>query len=142
VRVSGFFDEQVMKVALQPQALSGSSDVNGIEIDTQAVGQKARMAQFLFAVGAATGTPSAVSINFRLQHTATTGSGYADFADTDVVESLGKALTAVNTSNTINVELAGTKRFVRIVATPTFTGGTSPTIQATASARLGEFRFS
>lgn len=141
MRVADFFDQELMKTALQPQALSGSSDVNGVEIDTQATGQKARLAQFFFALGAVTGSPSAVSVNFRLQHTATSGSGYADFADTDVVSSTGTALTAANTSNSINVELAGTKRYVRIVATPTFTGGTSPTALACASARIGDLRF-
>lgn len=131
-----------VKPALLPQRLSGSSDVVGVEIDTHGDGaQKWGVALLNVVVGATTGTPTSFSATFRMQESEVSGSGFADFADTDNVNSLGVALTAVNTNGQLVVDLRGTKRFVRVVALPAFVAGTSPTVEASATIVLGEPRF-
>lgn len=109
-------------VSIQPgTALSGSAAVNGDWVDCAALegpvhGQ--------FAVGTATGSPSAFSVACKLQEADTSGgSGSQDLATQTTL-----ALTANKTNGF--VQGIRTKRYVRAVATPTFTGGSSPAVHS------------
>ena len=89
------------------------------------------------AVGAETGSPSGVSVVTKLQHSQddSTWSDYVQPGDSSVIETA--ALTAVNTQNSVAVDLSSAYRYIRPVTTPTFTGGTSPTIEAATTVILG-----
>lgn len=85
-------------------------------------------------VGAAAGAPTAQGVSLKLQH--------GDAANgTDMVDVTGAAtpsLTADNTNASFNVDMTGLKRYIRVVATVTFTDGTTPTIPVAATLALGD----
>jgi len=116
---------------LAPQALSGSSEVLTSAIDTQAAGFVS--GQLIATVGATTGTPTAASIALSLKHCATSGGSYTVFTpgETNVATTLTLATTDT-TARAINVDLRGAERYLKISATPTFTGGSSPSTLVSA----------
>lgn len=84
--------------------------------------------------GAATGTPSAQGVALKVQ----TGD-VADGSDmADVTGDTVAALTADNANAELNLNLAGYKRYLRVVVTTTFTGGTTPKIGSSVTVALGE----
>jgi len=125
--------------ALRPQTISGSSDVNGITIDKRALDTQYQYAKFAFSAGAKGGSvsPTSLTLTFRAQHSDASGSGWADISDTQVAEA-AVALADENTQGEIAINLRGTKRYVRLVALPAFTGGTSPNVLAQATLILAE----
>lgn len=114
--------------ALAPQAISGSADVNGISIDKRAIsGGPFQYGTFAIQHGATTGAPSAVSVAYRVQHS-DDNSTYVDAVSAKGANDATVTLTGAAACSKLNVVLAGLKRYVRVVATPTFTSGTSPTL--------------
>ncbi len=109
---------------IAPQALSAA--VNGTGIDRSG---------FNFTVvacetGATTGTPTTTSVAYKIQ----------DSADNVTFTDVAGATVAIADAahGEINLDLRPLRQYVRVVATPTFTGGTSPTVQAAASVTLGD----
>lgn len=83
-------------------------------------------------VGAETGSPTGVSVVTKIQHSPDNAT-WADYTQPGGSSAATTAaLTAVNTENSLAVDLASANRYVRLVTTPTFTGGTTPTILVTA----------
>lgn len=80
--------------------------------------------------GAATGSPSAQSVIYKLQHS-DDESTWEDFGDA------ADALTADNGQVELDVDLSGAKRYVRCVATVALTGGSSPTLPVAGTLALG-----
>ena len=116
------------KIGISPQSLSGSSEVDGAGFDRTGYDSCVLVAQ----CGAATGSPSGYSIGARLQHSEQSGSGFVDLPSAAIV-----ALTADNSIARVAVDLARAKQFIRAVLTPSFTGGTSPSVPTSASIVLG-----
>lgn len=85
-------------------------------------------------VGAVSGTPDSFSVASKLQESDTTTDG--DF--TDVTGATLTSLTAINTNTYKGFDLVGLKKYVRIVVTPTLTGGTNPKIYLTGAVALGD----
>lgn len=89
----------------------------------------------LAQVAAATGTPDSFTVTAKLTESDTSGGTYTDLATqttgTDAV------LSANNTAKIIRG--IRTKRYVKVVLTPAFVGGSSPGIDA-SSAVLGQLR--
>ena len=110
-----------------PQATDGAADVNGAAYDRLGFNSGVIAA----SVGASTGAPTAVSVVFKLQESDDGSTGWTDVADASVT------IDAENTIGDVNLKLAGTKQYVRVVATAALTGGTSPTLQIGASLVLG-----
>ena len=136
------FDGGVSRsVALRPQQLTGSSDVNGVTIDKRALDTDYQFAKFVFQLGAKGGNvaPTSLIATFRAQHSDASGSGWADITDTEIAEA-SVALADENTQGEIGIHLRGTKRYVRLVGLPAFTGGTAPAVLAAAELILGEPR--
>jgi hypothetical protein len=123
--------------ALRPnnQAAAASFALKGLGIDTE----KFQSLLFMISAGAATGSPSAVTVDVKLQHSDDDVDGnYTDVAAHAFNTEVTKQLTAVNTRKYLEVMKTQTlKKFVRLVFTVAFTGGTSPTVGLQATACIG-----
>jgi len=127
-------------VATSVLCQAASAAVNGGGIDREA--HNLPLSCILHTVaGAETGSPSGVSLVSKIQDSAD-GTTYADYIPPgQSTVAASTALTAINTENSLAVELSSARRWIRAVATPTFTGGTSPTILVAVDIILGgEFR--
>jgi len=111
--------------SIAPQSLSGSSAVNGTYFDTKGFSTAMLRAN----AQAASGAPSAASVAFVLQESAASGSGYAAANDNTGTQ-IGGTATVTSAAADVLARIEGLgqnrKRYLRIVATPSFTGGTSP----------------
>lgn len=114
------------KRALSPQAVSGSSAVNGATLDRTGYGS----CKVIATSGANTGTPTSINHDVKVQES-DDGSTWAD-----VTGASGK-LAAADSELEISVDLQMRKKNIRAVVTPAFTGGTSPTTQVAVSIALG-----
>jgi hypothetical protein len=92
--------------------------------------------------GASTGTPTSFTADFKVQHSDDGSTGWADYAPGGA----GATSAAVGTLTTINSEvsknfvLAGAKRYIRVVCTLAFVGGTTPTLVVGSVVALGGSR--
>ena len=83
--------------------------------------------------GAATGSPTAQGVALKMQTgQAADGSDMADVPGDTIA-----ALTANNAEAELNIDLNSYGRYMRVVTTTTFTGGTSPTIPVAVTVALG-----
>lgn len=116
------------KFSLAPQSMAASATANGSSVDRLG----ASSAVLVGLAGAATGTPTGVSVTYKIQDSAD-GSTFADVTSiTDDVE-----LTAVSSAVELDVDLTGLRRYIRVVATTALTGGTTPTILVAGCLILG-----
>jgi len=116
---------------LNPVALAAGS-VNGLVIDRLGFED----AKVHLKVGAATGSPTAQGVSLKMQAgDASDGSDMADVSGDTIA-----ALTTDNAEGNLNVDLSGYKRYLRVVATVTFTGGTTPAIPVAVTVALGNAR--
>lgn len=124
----------------QPQLLSGSSAVNGETIDKQAIGYY-KDCKFYFFTGQKGGEAEATSFTAtcKVQHS-DNGTDWTDLTDDQIVSADSVVLNAEADVDSISVYLHGTKRYIRGVGTPAFTGGTSPNVQFGSLAVFGEPR--
>jgi len=119
-----------IKPAISVRSQSASAGtVNGSSVDTK--GYNSAMVNC--DVGAASGAPTTQSVTFKVQESSD-GSTW-----TDVSGATTSAITADNKSAQIRVEGLGTSRsrYLRVVATVSFTGGTSPAIPISSAILLG-----
>ncbi len=80
------------------------------------------------ACGAASGSPTAQTVATKLQDSADGSTGWADVSGAAATD-----LTADDTEDEVDIDLSGAKRYVRVVATISFTGGTTPSIPVAAT---------
>lgn len=113
---------------IKPQSLSGATPAEGDALDRQNFGSCVLLAQ----VGDATGSPTSYAVTVKLQESDTTTGG--DFTD---VAGKSFVLDADGESADLDVDLRTLKRYIRLVATPAFTGGTSPTVSVQGSIITG-----
>ncbi len=111
------------RVGTVPFADTGTV-VNGTSVDRSAINTPLSC-QLVGAAGAATGSPSAQTADFKIQDSAD-DSTFADFSDKDGAAALTQ-LAADNASAVRNVDLSGARQFIRVVSTVVLTGGASPT---------------
>lgn len=112
---------------LRPQAQAAGA-VNGVVIDRLGYED----AKLIVSAGAVAGAPTAQTLDGKIQH--------GDQADGSDMADAGFAIaqiTAANADKELIVDLAGLKRYIRFVSTAGFTGGTTPTILASATIALG-----
>lgn len=86
--------------------------------------------------GQDSGTPDSFSVAGKLQHSDTTTDG--DFTDLT-----GAAIAAITTEDAlaeVDVNLADAKQYVRAVVTPTYVGGTTPSVLLSAAVIKGGAR--
>jgi hypothetical protein len=147
--------------AIAAQAAQSAGTITGVTIDryasipTQPTGTTAytavkdaagiyNSAIIGVVTGAATGSPTAQSTTYKLQHgTASDASDMADVPAAAYIDSDGStasiiAITANSTSSMIAVNLEGLGRYIRVVATLALTAGTTPTQFVGAFVALGD----
>ena len=107
-------------LALAPQAISGSTAVNGVVFD-QLASPSCEEAMVAFANGAAAGTPTSFELAYKVQHS-DDNSTWAD------ATGLTAASAADNGLAVIAFRPGQLKRYVRGVVTPAFVGGTTPSV--------------
>ncbi|TQF13731.1 hypothetical protein FJV41_22435 [Myxococcus llanfairpwllgwyngyllgogerychwyrndrobwllllantysiliogogogochensis] len=79
------------------------------------------------STGAASGTPTALSLAAKLQESTDGQNGWTDLPGAAV-----EPLTAPNAVARMNVRLSTARRYVRVVETVALTGGTAPTLGASS----------
>lgn len=82
--------------------------------------------------GAATGAPTTQSVIYKLQESVDGSTGWTDITDAAMA-----AITTDDTGDELDVNLAGAELFIRVVATVSFTGGTTPAQLIAATVALG-----
>lgn len=105
--------------------------ITGSAIDTAGYGDGMVVVQ----VGATTGTPTSFTVDAKVQESADGSSGWADISGDSLVQ-----VTSANKTGEIKIALgtrSASKRYVRVVVTPAFSGGTSPTVGVGAVVILG-----
>lgn len=122
--------------AIQPQTASGESvAIEGITIDR--LGYEGAIVTCQIGNAGGDVAPTKFGVTFKIQHKS---------GETDWVDVAGKTFNVSGESDAsdstvggeINVDLKGCARYVRAVATPTFTGGTNPTLEICSTLVLGE----
>lgn len=110
-----------------PQAAVAGA-INGAAIDRLGF----RSAVLHARSGAVTGAPTAQTYDVKLQDSADGSTGWADIPGAAITQ-----ITAANAEAEKDINLAGAKRYIRVVGTVGFTGGTSPTLQVASALVLG-----
>jgi hypothetical protein len=115
-------------------ANTSAGTVNGAAIDRAGIGGGTLFHSCVLhgACGAATGSPSAQTVDNKLQDSADGSTGWADITGAALTQ-----LTADNGEAEKDVDLSSAKRYIRVVNTVGFTGGTSPAIPVAAEVVLG-----
>jgi hypothetical protein len=117
-------------VAIPPAAATAASAVtNGSAIDKALLQYKEGM--FVFQLGAISGGPATSPVTFKIQDSAD-NSAWADVTDLTLVEVATKVLSAAGDIGRIAFRPKGLRRYVRLVQTNALTGGSSPTVFASA----------
>jgi hypothetical protein len=115
-----------------PQSFSGSAAVSGSDIDRRALNDPQSCVMHLGA-GAVTGTPTSFSLTPKLQHADDSAGSAGTYADYQT----GSAVTTSGGETSTAIDLSGAKEWVRMVVTPSFSGGTSPTAMAAGDLVFG-----
>ena len=121
-------------IGILPQDASAGT-INGAAIDRMSPGgtDESFESCVLHAVaGAETGTPTSKTVDAKLQESADGSSGWADITDAAVT-----TITADDTQETVDVDLSGALRYIRVVEVVAFVGGTTPTVPVASSVILG-----
>lgn len=126
--------------AIKSQVASGEATaINGYTIDKQGFSS----GTFAVQVGDTTGTPTRFGITFKVQESsgetaAAINANWADVSGKSLTYSGETVATQGDLGGEINVDFRTLGRYVRCVATPTFTAGSSPKINIGATVVLGE----
>jgi len=127
------YDNVYQGTSVTIQSFSGTTAVIGSAIDTEGLDN----GMIHVRAEAALGSPSAATATYKIQECATSGGTYADAKDnTGTVIGGTLDVHAAAADGFARVEGLGLNRlrFLKIVITPAFTGGTTPTFLA-----YGEF---
>jgi hypothetical protein len=124
------YDDVHNVTTLVPQSVTGASAVDGVSVDTQGY-ENAKLHVY---AAEASGSPSAASLAVTLQESADGSTNWTNALDnTNTV--IGFTLTGLQAAAGVNAARVeglnlNRKRYLRVVVTPTFTGGTSPAVLA------------
>jgi hypothetical protein len=123
------YDDIHQVSSIIPQSLTGSSAVDGVSVDTEGYDN----AKLHVYAAEASGSPSAASVVVTLQESAdnSTWTNALDNTGTVIGFTLSglQAAAAVSAARIEGLNL-NRKRYLRVVVTPSFTGGTSPAVLA------------
>lgn len=119
---------EIKTVAGIPPTNAGAGAINGAAIDRQGFQSCTLQA----ACGAASGGPSAQTVDAKLQHSADGSTGWADIAGAAVTQ-----MAADNGDEEVDVDLSVARRYLRVVSTVALTGGTTPKLPVAATVVLG-----
>ena len=125
------YDGVVVSPSARPQVNTGTTGTTGLVIDT-----KGRNTAMIIAYGTvASGAPTAATLACKLEECATETGTFAaanDNGGTQIQVSL--TLTSADAIGLARIEALGTTRlrYLRLVTTPAFTGGTNPAFTSVA----------
>ncbi len=128
------YDNVAVTESIVPQSDTGGGDVNGTIVDTMGFGS----AVLSFQAGQVSGTPDSISIAVKLQE-----GDQADGSDmADARDHAGNVIGGTTADHSVilaRIEGLGLnrKRYLRVVETTTFSGGSSPAVAVHASILLG-----
>jgi len=120
-------------IGILPQSATVSgTPINGTGIDRVSgdAGAPYESCDLVAELGTPGGTATSRSVVYNLQHSATQGSGYANYIDPFTGLNPTVTLTNVNSIGRVKVNLKGALQYIRVVCTPTFTTETSEQIAA------------
>lgn len=123
------------RTLLRPQAsaVAAAFSLIGLALDRESF----LSALIKLTAGAVTGAPSAQQVSWKVQDSAD-GATFADILPSQANPVVvGADITAVNGNSVLEIDCSGLRRFIRVVATVAFTGGTAPTIFLSSEATLG-----
>jgi len=120
-------------VAFTPRALSGEVAHDGVVIDRLGY----LSAVFTLVAGKYTSTPTSINVACKIQDSATSTGSFVDISGATANVS-GEVTTVADQDQEINIDLRASERYVKLVVTPDFTGGSSPTLFFGATVSLGE----
>jgi hypothetical protein len=130
------YDDVRVVTTVKPQSLTGSTPVNGASVDTQGY-DNAKL--HVYAV-TTTSNPSVATATVKLQESADGSTNWTDALDnTGTVIGFSLDVHAADGFGAARIEglNLNRKRYLRVVATPAFTGGTSPAIVTNAEIVFG-----
>jgi hypothetical protein len=107
---------------------SVAATINGTYVDRQDENSCTLVCQ----CGDASGSPTAQTVDCKLQHSTATGSGFADVTNGAITQ-----ITADDTLAYVDINMEGLNRYIRAVVTVAFTGGSTPAIPVSATIILG-----
>lgn len=114
------YDNTKASIGVAPQAASGTTAIEGAAVDTLVHKTLKAVCQ----VGATSGTPTSFTITFKVQQSADGSTGWVDVTGASKVISAVGTLAEIRATDYAGVD---TLRYLRLVATPAFVGGSSPT---------------
>ena len=124
-----------VKTVINAFSTGASSAVTGAAIQIVGPGYQYKSAQLSLYLGAATGSPTGISVVAKVQQSADGSTNWTDYADIYGVGSVTNAAASSEVNQ--NIMIQGAQSYIRIVATPTLTGGTTPAIPLAAAIVLG-----
>lgn len=113
-------------LALEPIADDGAQ--TGVVIDRKGF----YGAVFTTVVGLATGSPSAQTVDTKIQECDTSGGSYTDISGATMTQ-----ITADSLGGEINLDLNSIKRYIKVVTTVALTGGSTPKLPVGVTYVLG-----
>ena len=125
---------RMMKVeaGVNPTAATAAQTINGAAVDCTFSGGGGESVVLHAACGAATGAPSAQTVDAKIQDSADGSTGWAD---------VGDAITQLTADDTggesPGINLSTLNRFLRVVLVVALTAGTAPTIPVHAVLVIG-----
>lgn len=126
---TGRADAIIGNVAQAAYAAAGTLTNNSTGFDRTALnttsGKRYNAVVILGQTGAVTGTPTSFTCTFQLQ----------DSPDNSTWTAFGSPLviTAASTASAASVDLSSADRYIRVVVTVAYTGGTTPTLFASST---------
>ncbi len=118
-----------------PPLANAAGTRNGIAVDRLQPGGLAASVLLVRSTGATTGTPSATTLDVRLQSSADGSTGWVDVAS----GALPQKTTLTAAIGELDIDLSSAQRYLRAVEVNAFTGGTSPATPSGVDIILGGF---
>ena len=112
---------------------ASSYSLTGTAVDRRGYGS----CEIVVGTGAVTGSPSAQTVDAKLQESADGSTGWTDVADDAGTTVAITQITAANTDARKSAKLSAQKRYVRLAATVAFTSGSTPKIGVYGAIVLG-----
>ena len=122
-------------MAFSPRAVSGEVAHDGNVVDRFGY----ESAVYTIVAGDYTSTPTAIDVACKVQDCATETGSFADVTGATARIS-GEVSTVRQQKQELNLDLRPCAKYVKLVVTPDFTAGTSPTLFIAATVALGEPR--
>jgi hypothetical protein len=111
---------------------AAKSAVRGNAVQRVGQGFNYASGQLVVATGAATGSPTGISVAGKIQDSPDGSTNWNDVPGAAITP-----IVAASSQATANIILEGCAAFVRVVITPTFTGGSSPAIPVVGCLVIG-----